>query len=146
MLAETEVIRRFIPHVIESRGIRNVADVGCGDQNWIFDAIPDAESRGIIYSGFDVLPRHTSVIPFDVTREVLPWKFDLVLCIYVLNHIYPDQAERALRLIKESGSKYLLMSYSDADEYSLAGAGELVDSCHHKRTARHLWRYGLWQI
>ena len=142
----TEVIRKFIPHVIESRGIKSVADVGCGDQNWIHDCLPAPGSCGINYAGYDIMPRRNDVVTFDVTREVLPCRFDLVLCVYVLNHVYPDQAERALRLIKESRSTFLLMSYSDADQYSLDGAGELVDSCFHKKTARHTWRYGLWKI
>lgn len=138
----TEEIRRFIPHVIESCGIRTVADVGCGDQNWIHACLPD----DVVYKGFDLMPRRQDVLPFDVTREVLPTGYDLVLCIYVLNHLHPDRAERALRLIAESGSGYLMMSYSNADEYSLDGAGELVDSCFHKNTPRHAWRYGLWKL
>lgn len=142
----TEEIRRFIPHVIESCGIKTIADVGCGDQNWIHDCLPTDPSCGIKYVGFDILPRRPAVIQFDVTREVLACRFDLVMCIYVLNHVYPDAAERALRLIKESRSTFLLMSYSDSDQYSLAGAGELVDSCFHKNTGRHTWRYGLWKI
>ena len=138
----TEEIRRFIPHVVASRGIKSIADVGCGDQNWIHRCLPD----GIEYDGFDIMPRRQDTRHLDVTRTVLPMGYDLVLCIYVLNHMYPDHAELALRLIKESGSKYLLMSYSDADQYSLDGAGELVDSCFHKKTPRHIWRYGLWKM
>lgn len=142
----TEIIREFIPHVIETYGIKSVADVGCGDQNWVHSAIPDAESRGIKYVGYDIVPRRQDVIHLDVTREILPDRFDLVLAIYVLNHMYPDQSERAIRLIKESRSAYLLMSFSDGDSYSLAGAGELVEQIEHKNTGRHEWFYGLWKI
>lgn len=140
MFENTEVIRKFIPQVIESCGIRSIADVGCGDQNWIHHCLPD----DVVYTGYDIMPRRQDVQPFDVGREVLPWKFDLVLCIYVLNHMYPDSAERAIRLLQESNSKYLLMSFSDHDEYALPGEPILTKT--HKQTERHTWHYGVWEL
>jgi hypothetical protein len=142
-VSNTEEIRAWLPEVIdEYDNIFSIADIGCGDQNWIHRCLPD----GIEYDGYDVKPLRQDVTTFDVTREVLPWKYDLVLCIYVLNHMPSDMAERAIRLIKESGAKYLLMSYSNGDQYSLAGAGELVTHIKHKRTKRHRWYYGLWKL
>jgi hypothetical protein len=142
----TEEIRSWLPVVIEKYGIQTIADIGCGDQNWIHHC---DYPHPISYTGFDVKPRFPDVLPLDVSRTVLPEPFDLVLCIYVLNHLKPDMAERALRLLKMSGSKYLLMTYSSADEYALFDC-ELVESLHHKTTRRNVgeveWRYGLWRL
>lgn len=144
-LENTFEIRALLPRIIERGGIRTVADIGCGDQNWIHHCLPD----GIDYTGFDIKPRFVDVKPLDVTREVLPVGYDLVLCIYVLNHLKPDMAERALRLIKESGSKYLLMSYSSHDEYALPDC-ELLEKYYHKTRERDggdvVWHYGLWRL
>lgn len=142
MFKNTEVIRAWLPDMIDKYDIFSIADIGCGDQNWIHRCLPD----GIDYQGFDLVPRRQDVMPFDVTREVLPRRIELVLCIYVLNHLQPHMAERALRMIKESRPSYLLMSYSDSDQYSLNGIGELVDSIRHKDTGRHIWRYGIWKL
>jgi hypothetical protein len=137
---ETEIIREFIQYMIETYSVKTIADIGCGDQNWIHECLPDV----VDYTGFDIMPRRHDVLPFDCTTQVLPEAFDMVLCVYVLNHVPPSFAERALRLIAESGSGYLMMSYSDSDEYALPG--ELIKSVHHKRTPRHSWRYGLWKL
>ena len=142
MMKNTEFIRAWLPEIIDKHGIFGIADIGCGDQNWIHRCLP----AGIDYDGYDVKPRRQDVTEFDASREVLPWKYDLVLCIYVLNHMRPDMAERALRLIKESGSKFLIMSFSCSDQYSLAPAGKLMESVEHKNTGRHKWRYGLWRL
>lgn len=142
MYENTEEIREFISHVIETYAIKSIADIGCGDQNWIHRCLtPDVH-----YVGYDIIPRRQDTTALDVSREVLPHSADLVLAIYVLNHMYPDAAERSLRLIRESKSEYLLMSFSDGDQYSLAGAGELVEQVDHKNTGRHEWFYGLWKI
>lgn len=139
----TEIIREFIPHVIETYAIKSIADIGCGDQNWIHYSL---EGIKVDYVGYDITPRRNDVKTFDISREVLPYPVDLVIAVYVLNHMYPDQSERSLRMIKESKSEYLLMSFSDGDEYSLDGAGELVEQIEHKVTKRHEWFYGLWKI
>ena len=141
MLENTEEIRAWLPDVIDRYDIFSIADIGCGDQNWIHHCLPD----GIEYNGYDTKPRRQDVVQFDASREVLPWKYDLVLCIYVLNHMRPDMAERAIRLIKESGSKYVLMSYSDADQYAINGM-IYMESREHKNTGRHIWKYGIWEL
>jgi len=143
-LENTKIIRSFVPHVILNHGIKTVADVGCGDQNWITHCVPSLNSCGIEYVGYDIKPRMVDVLPFDVTREVLPVGYDLVLCIFVLNHMPSEQAERALRLLRESGSEFLLMTYSDADRYALPG--NLIGSVPFLDTGRHQWRYGVWKL
>lgn len=142
----TEIIRLWLPEVIDEYAIESIADVGCGDQNWIHHCLPDE----IDYVGYDIMPRRQDVKTFNVAREVLPIGYDLVTCIYVLNHLRPDEAERALKLLKMSGSKYLLMSYSSHDEYALPETFKFCESVHHKTNVRTTgkmeWRYGLWKI
>ncbi len=138
----TKEIRRIVPNVCEDYRIKTIADVGCGDKNWINACLPN----DVAYVGFDIMPRDSRTMLLDCTREVIPVRADLILCIYVLNHVPTDAAERAIRLFRESGSKYVLMSYSDADEY--ATEGELVESWHHKTRQETgvTWRYGLWRL
>lgn len=137
----TSIIRQYIPRVIEKYDVHSIADLGCGDQNWIYHCIPLNDN--FKYVGYDIKPRSQNVTRFDITRELLP-KFELLLCIYVLNHLKPDVAERTLKLLELSGAEYLLMSYSDQDEY--ATPGRMINSVHHKNTGRHEWRYGVWQF
>lgn len=141
MFENTEEIREWLPDVIERYKVKSIADIGCGDQNWIHDCLPD----GIEYSGFDLRPRREDTTTFDVAREVLPYPVDMVLCIYVLNHLKPDMAERAIRLMKESGAKYVLMTYSDGDQYAINGMN-YMESKFHKDTGRHIWKYGIWEL
>jgi len=140
-LENTRVIRAWLPDVIERYNVQSIADIGCGDQNWIHECLP----KGIEYSGFDLVPRRSDVQTFDLTREVIPYPVDMILCIYVLNHLKPDMAERAIRLMKESGAKYVLMSYSDGDHYAINGM-IYMESKFHKDTGRHIWKYGIWEL
>ena len=141
MFENTEEIREWLPEMIEKYNIQSLADIGCGDENWIHACLPE----GVAYQGYDIMPRRVDVKTFDVTREVLPAGYDMALCIYVLNHVYPDMAERALNLLQMSGVKYLLASYSDADEYGLVG--ELIENTYHKTRPENAlrptvnWRY-----
>lgn len=143
MLENTKEIRRIIPQVIEQYDIQDVADIGCGDQNWIWDCFP----FDVFYTGYDVIPRRRAH-EFDVRKQTLPCAYDLVLLIYVLNHMPPDEAENALQLVKDSGSKYLLMSYSSADQYAIPG--ELLQWWEHKTRYKGAdeieWNYGLWKL
>lgn len=140
----TGIIRGWLPEVIRTYGIRTIADMGCGDQNWIHHCLPD----DVEYQGYDVMPRRQDVLPFDITREVLRDPVDLILCIYVLNHLYtPELIQRSVRLMKESGSKYLLATYREGD---MEDEG-LIERMHHKtKTYANNdsvdWHYGLWSL
>jgi hypothetical protein len=89
LLSETKLIREILPKIISRYEVSTIADVGCGDQNWIkHTELKDAE-----YFGFDVeiIPgnKYRSVPePFDLLTDILPRPFDLIMCIYVLNHLY----------------------------------------------------------
>lgn len=140
LVATTGLIRSLLVKYVERYGIREIADVGCGDQNWITHVEWPHEVR---YVGYDYRPRFTDVIPFDITREVLP-KTEMVLCHYVLNHLSDEMRRRAYTLLKESGSAFLLTSYKDADEMPF----DLVEKTFHKhrKITETDWYYGLWRM
>lgn len=108
-LEATAQQRRWIPRIIERYGIRSVVDIGAGDRHWIA-AIK--WPSGVDYVALDLVPRHPSVRRFDVTREVPP-RADLVMCLWVLNHLDPDDADAAFDNIRASGSMYLMATHCD---------------------------------
>jgi hypothetical protein len=138
----TELIREIIPEVVRKYEIGTIADVGCGDQNWIHRCLPG----GIEYTGFDIKPRSRGVFQFDVTSQTLPLRYDLVLCICVLNHFKMESLKhRACKLLQESRSEYILMSYIvDWDEAIIPF--ELVENWDLAQKRRLTWKYGLWRM
>ena len=137
-LEETEIIREYIPEVIEEYNIESIADVGCGDQNWIAHVEWPYEIK---YQGYDIKPRHYDIKPLDICNELIP-EADLVMTIYVLNHLKPKQMQRALRLLEESDCHYLLTSYCTYDKIPFP----CLESIPHKKTTRHEWRYGVFDL
>lgn len=149
MFENTGQIRSIVNEVVNDHQIGSIADVGCGDRNWIHDCLPDS----IKYQGFDVKPRYVDVTPFDVSREVLPSGYDLILCICVINHLSDDMAARAWRLLRESDNPMILCSYikgyGPPVEYKLlqqwTHEADDVQKEKNKRFNR-VWKYGLWRM
>lgn len=137
-LSETGPLRAWLPKIVERYQIRTVADVGAGDMNWIRHVEWDVE-----YQAYDVRPRDRSVKKFDVCRDVLP-KTDLILLIAVLQHLRIDEANAALDRIKESGSRYLLMTYSSRDGFRILGRP--LESIFKTEKRGLESRYGIWEI
>lgn len=106
-LASTESVRAALPELVRRYGIRTVVDAGAGDLNWISKVEWDVE-----YQPFDLVPRHPSVKPADITREVLP-ACDLMLCRHVLNHLDLFHVREALNLFKRAPARYLLATQFD---------------------------------
>lgn len=137
MVAQTAIIQKFLPRMAKKYNIETVNDVGCGDQNWIHLVDWD-----VVYDGYDVLPRNDNVIKHDVVKDTLPYA-DLVLCICVLNHLrLRDDFGKALKKIKKSGSKYLIMNYCADDSVPF----KVLDKVKLKDTGRHVWYYGLMDL
>jgi len=103
-LSNTVLQREWLPDIAEKYGIRTVADIGAGDMNWITHMTWDVE-----YTPYDLVPRHPDVTEFDLVNEVPP-KVDCILCLWVLNHMPFEDSRAAIRNIKLSGSKYLIMT------------------------------------
>ena len=47
---------------------------------------------------------------FDIIHQI-PKPVDCLLCLWVLNHLPENHAERALANLRASGSKYLIYTY-----------------------------------
>ena len=99
--------------------------------------------------GFDYVVRNKGVEQIDIVRQVVPAGFDMIQCVYVLNHLYtPGHIEKALNNFKESGIRWLFATQSDL--YPLPGLGKPVEEAPHKvknsggRSYR--WFYALWEI
>tara|TARA_Y100000004_G_C8954234_1_gene430029 strand:- start:1695 stop:2195 length:501 start_codon:yes stop_codon:yes gene_type:complete len=106
-LENTKNVRKSLWLIIKKYKIKTVVDAGAGDLNWIKHMKWNVE-----YQGYDLYPRHESVIQFDLTKEILP-KSDLILCRHVLNHLSPDYAQKCIDNFSKSGSKYLAVTNCD---------------------------------
>lgn len=101
----TKKQREWIPEIIEKYGIKSIDDIGAGDMNWI----KKTDLKGVKYTPYDLVPRETSVIEFNLVEQV-PDKVDMIMCLWVLNHFPYDSCVQAIKNIKASGSKYLMMT------------------------------------
>jgi len=103
---QTAAQREWIPHIAWKYGLRTVADVGAGDLNWMRHVEwPD----GTVYTAYDLVPRSAEVQAFDVRLSVPP-AVDLIVCLWVLNHLPFDDCRAALDNIRCSGARYLMMT------------------------------------
>lgn len=137
-LEYTEEIRAWLPQIIEEYDISSINDIGCGDQNWIAEVDWPYD---IEYHAFDFKPRHEDVQFIDIV-ELTPPYADAQMLIYVLNHLTPKQMRRALFNLMQSSAPYLISSYCTYDKIPF----KLLDSIAHKKTQRHEWRYGIWDL
>lgn len=103
-MKETRQQREWLPAMIDKYGIRTVADIGAGDLNWIKTLDWDVE-----YTPYDLVPRQPEVQPFDLIKQVPP-QVDLILCLWVLNHLPFEHCRAAIKNLKSSGAKYLMMT------------------------------------
>lgn len=107
------LLHRFIPEL----GVRSIADVPCGDFNWmgeVLQAHPTVDYvgcdivDGLIARNRVVHPERT-FIALDVVTEVPP-RADLILCKDLINHLYERDVRAALRNMAASGSTWLLIT------------------------------------
>ena len=145
-ITETETIRAELPKLVSRHNIRAIADVGCGDQNWMrkIEWLDDVKVHG-----FDAHPRNDDVVVFDCTQCVLPASFDMIQCIYVLNHLYePGAIARSIDNFKASGVPWLLATYNEIDP--LPGLGKPYSKIFHKtkttEDVKRFWYYGLFKL
>lgn len=109
-LSATKKQREWIPTILEKYDIQSIADIGAGDLNWI----KHVELGDIEYQAYDLVPRLPEVRTFDLIQQIPP-KVDLIMCLWVLNHMPFDHCRQALKNIKKSGAKYLMMT--DVERY-----------------------------
>lgn len=104
-ISSTEVQRGWIPEVIKKYNIKTIADIGAGDMNWI----KHVDLAGAEYTAYDLVPRQECVQQFDIIQEIPP-KVDMIMCLWVLNHLPYNHCRQAIANLKASGAKYLMMT------------------------------------
>ncbi|MDI1262909.1 MAG: hypothetical protein PS018_06595 [bacterium] len=122
--------------VTERYAIRTIADIPCGDFNWI-----DAHLRAwpeVEYSGFDIVPRlierNRRVFPgrrfarFDIVLGVPP-PCDLIFCKDLINHLEDHEIVQAIAHMRQSGSRYLLAT----NNFGYLNRPLTRDRYHHSR-------------
>jgi hypothetical protein len=101
--------------VTERYAIRSIADIPCGDFNWMGAYL--AAWPGVNYRGFDIvamlIDRNRRAYPgrrFDKLDIVIgvPPPNDLIFCKDLTNHLKDHEIVQAVAHMRESGSTYLL--------------------------------------
>ena len=118
-LRTTEAVRRELPGVLREFSVKSLLDVPCGDFYWMkeVDFPPD-----LLYIGGDIVRElieadnrlygrgHVSFQQLDLLKGPLP-PVDLILCRDCLVHFSFADVARAIRVLKGSGSTYLLVTH-----------------------------------
>jgi hypothetical protein len=114
-LLSTESLIPKLNTLLDDFRIHSILDIPCGDFNWM----KHVDLKGRNYIGADIVSAliesntqqyKTADIDFkvmDLTSNQLP-RVDLILCRDGLVHFNYTEIFRALRQIKQSGSRYLL--------------------------------------
>lgn len=130
-LEQTAAIRRELPVLCRTLGIRSILDVPCGDFHWM----RSVELDDVRYVGIDIVGpliranRGTfggpgrQFLQDDIVRRVPP-RADLVLCRDLLVHLPFADAMTALRHLKRSGSTWLLTTTFAARDHNDELAGD----------------------
>lgn len=113
---QTKEVRRILQHVFEDYSISSMADIPCGDFNWMSElGLP----ANIQYHGFDIVDNlveanaekfgnPTRIFQWaDITSTTLP-HVDLIFCRDCLVHLSYEAIDSAIKNVKATGSKYLL--------------------------------------
>lgn len=115
-LEATKTIREELPFLIAKFSVRSMLDIPCGDFNWMKTVKKDCnyiggdivasviEQNNKLYSSDSV-----RFIQMDITSDNLP-QVDLIFCKDCLQHLSNDSVAKALKNIKKSGSRYLLVT------------------------------------
>lgn len=115
-LTQTKELISRLPILFKKYKIKTVLDLPCGDFHWM----KNIDFTGINYLGGDIVPEiihnnsaHvTNVVQFkviDILNDDLP-KVDLIICRDLFVHLKYEQISLALNNIKDSESKFLLVT------------------------------------
>eukprot|EP01068_Selenidium_serpulae_P014873 Selendium_serpulae@DN6154_c2_g1_i8.p1 len=122
----TKTARECVGRWIKEYQIKSFGDI-CGDANWQ-TLIPNIHD--ITYVGYDVSPialRHAArknmgnsftFKEIDICETVPDTKHDAFMIRDVLQHLPGDAGVRALKHIRESGAKYLIVSYYPGEDHN----------------------------
>ncbi len=132
--------RTMLEKTVKQYNIKTISDAGAGDLSWIRTIDWDVE-----YTPYDIRKWHPDVTKFDITKDVLP-KTDLIFCRQVLNHLNPELQKEAVDRFYESGSKYLILTYTKLNCYGRVWEEPLELLMEDGSPGARIWKYGLWQI
>ena len=103
-MANTAVIRGWLPKMVVKYKIKSVCDAGAGDLHWIRHV-----DWNVKYKPYDLIPRRDEVTKIDITRKTMK-KSDAILCRMVLNHLDQERVEMALENFRQT-AKYLFATH-----------------------------------
>ncbi len=131
-LSQTAAIRKSLPETLRTYHIRTLADVCCGDFNWI----PEIAGLLDIYMGFDIVEPLISELaekhqahknwffrPFDAVLDQIP-KCDAVLVRDGFTHFTAADCQRAIRLLCTSKTEYLIATSHPGGQFSEISTGQ----------------------
>ncbi len=108
----TETLRRELPQLLVTLGVRKLLDAPCGDGEWMSRA-----ELGVAYVGMDIVPSVVEkaqarsaggdYLVGDITQDALP-RADAILCRDCLVHLSFANIRLALANIHRSGAKWLI--------------------------------------
>jgi hypothetical protein len=113
----THTIRAQLPKMFKLWNVNSVVDAGCGDYFWFSQCPAQLTS----YTGVDVVQDLIQennrkfgsstyrFLTMNLCTDVVP-KADMILCRDCLMHLSFEDAFKALKNFKQSGSKYLLVT------------------------------------
>lgn len=116
-LKNTEAIRKDLPGLVKELAAKTFLDLACGDFNWMKEIDLEIDR----YYGFDIVDsicehnkhkygRYNRIFRRrDLTKHRLP-KVDIILCRDALVHLSFCDIGKAIKNIKKSGSRYLLVT------------------------------------
>jgi hypothetical protein len=112
----TSEVRTWLPQVLHHLRVRVLADIPCGDYNWMASVDLPCD-----YRGYDVL-----VELIEANRQNYPWRAtafevlnaveqipkaaDVILCRDLLVHLDLDDAQSVIENFKASGSPYVILT------------------------------------
>lgn len=109
-------LRRIVYHLIDPLSFSSVLDVGCGQGSFLLELsgkYPCIQIYGTEYSSkaVEIVRNRISTGQFeqmDLSKAALPGKYDLVICMEILEHIEDDVT--AIKNLVSMTGHYLLVS------------------------------------
>lgn len=132
----TKETRDIIKRVITKYNIRSLVDVSCGAMAWM-PILLNELNPGFIFAGLDITP---SVIEnnkivfrnipnwrfavFDITTDIPPSGYDLILCRDTLMHLSYNLVIDSLENFSKSNAKYILLTSYENGTNKNIGTGQ----------------------
>lgn len=122
-------LKRVMRQYLAGIATPHIVDVPCGDMAWMPNVLDDVAKdfpKGLRYTGLDIVPEAVAANTqklggdrggrvtyefsvFDVTSNMPP-TVDMLICRDLVNHLATKDIQRLLRNLRESGTRYLVIS------------------------------------